>query len=111
MSLQALTADEREVVRRALAATIDYFDFDFEMRLGVSPEVMRQFVAACPNIDDTNDDSDACLAINNSLNDLLNGVGISEEESLARLGVGTDEVRRIYKKWARARGWTSTGVR
>jgi hypothetical protein len=111
MSLAAMTPEEREVVRRAMAATFRYFDFDFQTRLGVTPEEMRELLEAWPQIDDTGDDSDACLAINNSLNDLLNGVGISERESLDLLGASRDEVERIYKKWARARGWKSRGVR
>ena len=38
MSLSALTSEEREVVRRMMAATFEYFDFDFQTRLGVFEE-------------------------------------------------------------------------
>lgn len=56
-------------------------------------------------MDDSTDDSDACLAINNSLNNLLNGVGISNEEAMQSLGVDRAEMLHVYRKWAAARGW------
>jgi len=84
VALHVLAPEEREVVRRALEVTFRYFDFDFETRLGISPESMRVLLDAWPTVDDIRDDSDACLAINNSLNDLLHGVGISEDEALER---------------------------
>jgi hypothetical protein len=111
MSLARLTPEEREVARRAMAATFQFFDDDFHPRLGVDPETMRSLLSNWPNVDDADDDSDACLAINNTLNDLLHGVGISEREALELTGVGREELQRIYRKWARERGWNSTGIR
>lgn len=111
MAITSLTIDEREVVRRAMEATFRYFDIDFETRLGVTPEAMRALLEAWPAIDDSGDDSDACLAINNALNDLLHGVGISEQEAQGFVGVSRDEMKRVYIKWATARGWKSRGIR
>jgi hypothetical protein len=110
MALARLTLEEREVVRRTMQATFRYFDLDFHTRLGVQPETMRLLLASWPEVDDARDDSDACLAINNSLNDLLWGVGISENEAQALVGVPRSEMMRIYKKWAAFRGWSSTGA-
>ena len=111
MALDSLAPEEREVVRRTMEATFRYFDFDFQTRLGVSPEAMRVLLDAWPAVHDTSDDSDACLAINNSLNDLLNGVGISEDEAMELVGASRAEMERVYRKWAGTRGWKSTGVR
>lgn len=111
MSLAALMPAELEVVRRAMAATFEFFSFDFQARLGLEPEQMATLLAAWPHVTDVSDDSEACLAVNNSLNDLLHGVGISEEECQRLLGVSRVEAYRIYRKWASARGWASTGVR
>jgi len=111
MALDSLTNDERDVVRRAMEATFQYFDFDFQSRLGIAPESMRALLDAWPIVDDVRDDSDACLAINNSLNDLLHGVGISDDEALKLIRVSRVEMQRVYRKWASARGWKSTGVR
>lgn len=111
MTLHALTVSEKEVVRRAMLATFDYFTFDFGTRMGIEADEMRQLVERWPNVDDTNDSSAACLGINNALNDLLNGQGISEQEAREKIGVSRDEMRHVYKKWARARGWAHTGLR
>ena len=58
MTLEALTPDEREVVRRTMEATFRYFDFDFQPRMGISPEAMRALLGAWPAVDDIRDDSD-----------------------------------------------------
>lgn len=94
-----------------MAATFQFFDVDFQTRLGVDPDTMRSLLSNWPNVDDSGDDSDARLAINNTLNDLLDGVGISEREALELTGVGREELRRIYRTWVKARGWNSTGIR
>src|SRR5260221_10820464 len=111
MSLSKLTDNEREIVRSAMAATFEYFTSDFGTRLGVEPERMRELLEAWPHIDDTLDDSDACLAINNTLNDFLNGIGISDEQALAMFGINRTELGRVYQKWAVERGWQHTGVK
>jgi hypothetical protein len=99
MPLASLTPNEQEVVRRAIAATFEFFDWDFQTRLGVSPETMRQLLGEWPNIDDAYD-SDAYLAINNAMNDLLHGTGISDAKATKITGVDRAEMRRIYGKWA-----------
>jgi hypothetical protein len=110
MTLARLTPEEREVVRRTMQSTFRYFDADFHTRLGVSPETMQDLLSNWHALDDTSDDSNACLAINNSLNDLLHGVGVGEAEAIELTGVGREEMNRIYRKWATERGWRSTGV-
>jgi hypothetical protein len=111
MTLDALAPEEREVIRRTMAATFRFINFDFQPRLGISPDAMRALLNAWPGVDDRQDDSEACLAINNSLNDLLHGVGISEAEAMDLVGIDREEMLRVYRKWAAARGWDSTGVR
>lgn len=111
MSLSSLDNKEKEVVRRAMAATFDYFTFDFGARMGLEPEEMTELLKRWPEVDDSDDTSSECLAINNALNDLLHGEGISEKEALAKIGVDRTEMLRVYVKWATARGWDSTGVR
>lgn len=110
MTLAALAPEELEVVRRTMEATFRYFDFDFHSRMGISPEAMRALLDGWPAVDDARDDADACLAINNSLNDLLHGEGISDQEAIELVGVDRAEMLRVYGKWVAARGWKSTGV-
>lgn len=111
MSLASLDDEEKEIVRRAMAATFDYFTFDFGARMGIDQQEMEQLLEAWPDIDDSDDTSPACLGINNSLNDLLHGEGISESEALARVGVNRREMLRVYRKWADGKGWDHTGIR
>ena len=103
MPLASLTPEEREVVRRAMAATFEFFDWDFPTRVGVYPDTMRQLLSEWPNVDDAYD-TDAGLAINNAMNDLLHGVGISDAKATEITGVDRAEMRRIYLKWAGDRG-------
>ncbi len=106
-----LSEDEQLVILNAMKATFDFFDRDFHARLGVTQDEMKQLLACWPDIDDLDDDSTSSVAINNSLNDLLHGVGLSDELCQEKIGAPRDEVRRVYAKWASLRGWKRTGVR
>jgi hypothetical protein len=112
MALSKLTADERDVVRRAMEAIFLFLPSDeFHPRLGVTPDFMRSLLRSWSEIDDSDDDSDACLAVNNTMNDLLTGIGISEDDAKLFVGADRAEMLRIYIKWAKARGWSWTGLR
>ena len=111
MSIEALSIEEKEIVRRAISAMPALLTFEFDGRMGITEESASLILENWPDINDIDDESDACFAINNSLNDLLHGIGITEEESLELTGVNREELMRIYRKWATARGWKSTGVR
>lgn len=111
MTLAALTDDEREVIRRSMEATFQLFDRDFQTRLAITRDTMRSLLECWPDVDDTLDDSDACVAINNAMNDLLHGVGISDQRAHELTGVDRAEMRRIYRKWAAKRSWPSSGLR
>jgi hypothetical protein len=111
MSLADLTSEEREVVRRAMEATLQLLGWDLDARIGVPTQTMRGFLDRWPQMDDLSDQSDGCLAINNSLNDLLHGLGITDEQALDFVGVHREELLRVYVKWTESRGWSATGVR
>ncbi|RIK45978.1 MAG: hypothetical protein DCC59_17520, partial [Chloroflexi bacterium] len=86
-------------------------EFEFDARIGVELADFREMLARWPAWDDVDDTSAECLAINNTLNDLLHGVGLSERRCVEVLGAGRDELLRVYRAWADSRGWTATGVR
>lgn len=111
MSLKALSASEIEIIRKTVEATFGYFTWDYQTRIGVEPERVRELLEVWPEVDDSGDDSAECLMINNSLNDLLHGEGISDEDSVRLTGCDWNELDRIYRKWAKARGWATTGIR
>jgi len=110
MSLAALSEQELKIVRRSMEGALVHLGWDLETRIGVTEEQMRDLLAKWPNVDDSVDNGPECLAINNSLNDLLHGLGISDATAMELTGADRSEMRRVYDKWARARGWSSTGV-
>lgn len=110
MSIKALSIEEREAVRRAISAMPAVLTFEYEARMGITEESASFLLDIWPEVDDSDDDSNACLAINNSLNDLLHGVGVSDAQCQEFTGVNRKELMRIYTKWATARGWENTGV-
>jgi hypothetical protein len=94
-----------------MEATFQFFTWDFETRLGITSNSMRGLLKDWPDVDDTNDDSDACLAINNAMNDLLHGVGIDDQKAMELTGTDRAGMLRIYQKWSKSRGWSSTRAR
>ena len=114
MPLAALNENDVALIGRslrALAAGDIVAEFEFGARIGVEMADFREMLARWPAWDDADDRSAECLAINNTLNDLLHGVGMSERQCIEMLGVGRDELLRVYRAWADSRGWSATGVR
>ena len=114
MSLQRLSTEDRDVVRQCLVALRDgcYLDTeDTQTRIGVEPMVFDSMLAAWPDLDDTDDRSEACTVVNNALNEVCHGIRISDGEWRVWFSVGRDDVLAVYYRWARLRGWNDTGVR
>jgi hypothetical protein len=114
MALRDLSEADREIARQCVAAiTRGGFieDFEFGARLGVEREQIAQLLTAWPEIDDGGDDSDACLALNNCMNEICHGVPIAPREWARWFTVSAPEVRDAYRRWAQSRGWNATGVR
>lgn len=89
-------------------ATFRYFDSDFHTRLGVTEAEMREILSRWPTVKNTVDVKSFNLAINNSLNDLLYGIGIGDEEAIALTGANREELSRIFSKWRLACDRNST---
>jgi hypothetical protein len=114
MPLAGLNQHDIALIGRALQlmATGDILQaFDFGARIGVELPEFREMVTRWPAWDDADDRSPECLAINNTLNDLLHGVGLTERQCAELLGVGKEELLAVYRRWAASRGWSATGVR
>lgn len=114
MPLGSLNSNDVALIGRALnlMASGDVLqEFEFGARIGVDLPEFREVVATWPAWDDSDDRSAECLAINNTLNDLLHGVGLSDRQCREMLGAGKDELLSVYRRWAASRGWTATGVR
>ena len=114
MPLAALNPNDVALLGRALQlmATGDILqEFEFGARIGVELPDFREMVARWPAWGDADDRSPECLAINNTLNDLLHGVGLTERQCTEMLGAGKEELLGVYRRWAASRGWSATGVK
>jgi hypothetical protein len=114
MPIATLNQNDVALIGRALrilAAGEILEEFEFGARIGVELADFREMVGRWPAWDDTDDNSAECLAINNTFNDLLHGVGLPELQCIEMLGAGRDELARVYRVWADSRGWIATGVR
>jgi hypothetical protein len=100
MTLNGLTADEREVVRRSLVAAAEgrYFpDWEFQTLFGVTRVQVAEVLRAWPAIDESREFVQ--LAINNTFSNLL-GYPHGKTGQLEReLGVTTTRLEQVFTKW------------
>lgn len=82
---------------------------EFDARMGVTEAEARQVLDEWPDVDDVADDSIAVLAINNAMNEVCHGVDVSDWDRWFAASPG--DVKAAYVRWARGRGWSTTGVR
>ena len=114
MTVERLPEPDRNVIGQCLAALRRgrYLDEDdIVSRIGVPVGAYDTLLAAWPAVDDSDDDSDACLVVNNALNEICHGVHIPTREWPTWFTVPRDEVKEVYRRWAHLRGWERTGVR
>ena len=110
--VEQLTTEEQELARRCLAYVADAraLRHEFETRLGVTRAEAAEVLARWPAVDDREDDGPACVAINNALNEVANGLRLAPED-WRRLGTERAAVRAVLTRYATLRGWPSTGIR
>jgi len=114
MALQDLTDIERSAVRQCLRAIIDgpfIEDWEFHTRLGIHRTTAKTILASWRYLDDSIEDSDTFLAINNSMNEVCHGVPISPDEWEKWFTASREEIRRTFRKWAGLAGMSATGIR
>ena len=112
MAIESLSPEAQAIIRRAIAfvATTHQLDGEFETRLGVERAEVAKVLMRWPAVDDHGDDAPVTVAINNALNELVNGMDLSAEE-WRQIGTTRGEVEAAYAAWATARGWQSRGLR
>jgi hypothetical protein len=114
MALKDLSEFDRRVVHQCLMALRGQHllaEWEFGPRVGVVVEVYDEIVARWPAIDDGSDDSDECLVLNNAMNEICHGIRFEPGEWDRSFTVTRDDVRTVYDRWARSRGWKDTGIR
>jgi len=102
MSLQALSGEDREVIRRCLVAVADgqlFEDWEFPSLMGVSRRDVQSILAMWPEVDDS--EESVSLSINNAIVNLL---GYPHGQDVARLvGVDKDELTCLLECWRGAK--------
>jgi hypothetical protein len=71
VSLAELSDTEKQIILQSMKAILRgrFLEGEFHTRLGIEPDELEQLLLAYPNVDDSDDDSTASLAINNCLNE------------------------------------------
>ncbi|HJU69768.1 MAG TPA: hypothetical protein VJ650_16120 [Gemmatimonadaceae bacterium] len=112
MSVQSLDEKDQTLVRRCLEFILETQELEgeFETRIGVGREEIRNILARWPDAGDELDGSSATTAINNTLNEIAHGLHIAAADEHA-IGQSRGGVQALYWRWARGRGWTATGLR
>lgn len=104
MTVESLSPEAQTVVRRVLAfiSTTRQLDGEFETRLGVDRGELAATLMHCP-VDDGAAHSPSAVAINNALNEVVNGLDLSADE-WRQLGASRAQVEAAYAEWATKRG-------
>ena len=72
---------------------------EFQTRLSIDKQQLREVIAAWPNLNDSDAASNTSLAINNCLNEICYGVNINDDALEQRYSISRQIVERIYQKW------------
>ena len=112
MSLTKLSEKDRDIILQCLNAVAkgNFLEHEHHSRLGLELSELEQITVAYPEIDDTNDDSNETLAINNCLNEVSYGIRFTDGEWNRWFTVNREEVVEVYRKWAKLRGWERSGI-
>lgn len=111
--LKKLTTREKGIIFSCLRCILegdDIEDPEFHTRLGAGRDELRKILNQWPHVDDSEDNSAACLLINNCINEICNGIWFSKEKWDKWFSVDRDQVRAVFAQWARQRGWKRTGL-
>jgi hypothetical protein len=113
MYFSQLNECEKQVVLDCMTAILKSgeLEFEFQTRLGIDEEELKKVIAKFPDIDDSIEDSNETLAINNCLNEICHGIKFTKDKWEKYFYYDIDKIREVYKKWAKLRGWTRTGVK
>ena len=112
MYFSKLSESEKQIVFQCMTAMLNgnFLEHEFQTRLGIDEIELRKIMDDFPNIDDTEDESTATLAINNCLNEVCYGIGFSEKDWKKWFSVEREKIVETYRKWAKSRGWERTGI-
>ena len=114
MAFEDLSAREKATVLQCMKAIADgpqIEEWEFHTRLGLDRTNLRRIISLWPDIDDSSQDSDDFLAINNCLNEVCHGINISAADWSNWFTQPKDEVKQTYHRWLKLRGLPAGGLR
>ena len=114
MAFAELSPSEQQIVlefMKAIADGPEIEDWEFHTRLRIVRPSLRRIISLWPAIDDSSDNSDEFLAINNCLNEVCHGVKMPDAEWQKWFAQPKDEIVKTYHKWLRLRERSSGGIR
>src|SRR5687768_14623473 len=99
MILELLHSEDGELIRRCLATLIDGGDLhgEFQARLGVTESEAAELLMRWPRVDVQDVNSPASVAIHNALNEMLNGLRLSDADFERRVGAKRSRLVIIYR--------------
>lgn len=99
MNLKILTDQEKDIILQCLTAAFEgsfFPEWEFQNLFGVERNMLEKIIKMWPIVDES--DKDICLAIHNSMGNLVGYPHGNEKEWKKYISVGTDEVIKILKK-------------
>ena len=94
-----LTDREVELIRRTIIAAAAHLDWDYQTRMGIEKHDTQQILASWPPVADDESGSDVEVLITSSLNDVLNGMGLSDLEVQRHIGCNRTKLSALFRKW------------
>jgi hypothetical protein len=110
MFKQLSESDQQAVLEamKYVSSTVD--EFEFQTRLGITRQELEDVMKQWPELDDSSEGSITAISINNSLNEVVNGLDIGESRWRSHFSLTRNEMGQVYKKWL-ALGFSNGGIR
>ena len=102
MAFEKLDRDDQNVILQCLTAILKgpfIEEIEFQTRLGFDRSQLARIISNFPRLDNSGD-STATLAINNCLNEVVNGVSIPDSEWQKWFTSSREELAATYRKWS-----------
>ncbi len=106
MAFKELLPGEQQIVLQCMKAIADGHEiggWEFQTRLGIVRPALKQIISLWPEIDDSSENSDGFLAVNNCLNEVCHGVHWTDTEWRTRFTQPKEEVKKAFQNWLRLR--------
>jgi hypothetical protein len=85
-------------------------DGELYTRLGLDRAELKEVVDHWPAFGDRDPESSVCLAIFGCMNEVINGIGMTESEWVQWFSASPEEVAEVYQNWKRLRRRVATGA-